>query len=132
MMAGGRVLWAGLQLLDHQLVDRHGRLAGKVDDLEVDDLDGTGRLYVTAILSGPGVLSQRLGRTRIGGWIRDAHRVLTPGEGDPARIPFDKVSEISSSVVLTVDADDLGSSAGEDWVRRHVISHIPGNRHAAE
>ena len=32
-MDGGRVLHAELDLLDHQLRDRAGRLCGKVDDL---------------------------------------------------------------------------------------------------
>lgn len=34
-MMAGRVLHAGLQLLDRQLVDRNGHLCGKVDDLEL-------------------------------------------------------------------------------------------------
>jgi hypothetical protein len=32
----GRALEAGLQLLDRQLIDKDGRLAGKVDDLELE------------------------------------------------------------------------------------------------
>ena len=54
-MTGGRVLHAGLHLLDRQLRDRHGRLCGKVDDVELErTADGT--VVVTAILSGPGHL----------------------------------------------------------------------------
>ena len=33
---GGRVLEAGLHLLGRQLIDSDGRLAGKVDDLELE------------------------------------------------------------------------------------------------
>ena len=43
----GRVLEAGLQLLDRQLVDRYGRLAGKVDDLELELPEGGGPPLVT-------------------------------------------------------------------------------------
>ena len=43
----GRVLEAGLHLLDRQLVDRDGRLAGKVDDLEFELPEG-GPPVVTA------------------------------------------------------------------------------------
>ena len=32
----GRQVWAGLELLDHQIVDRPGHMAGKVDDLELE------------------------------------------------------------------------------------------------
>jgi hypothetical protein len=49
----GRVLEAGLHLLDRQLVDSDGRLAGKVDDLEIELPEG-GSPLVTAILAGPG------------------------------------------------------------------------------
>lgn len=31
----GRILEAGLHLLDRQLIDKHGRLAGKVDDVRL-------------------------------------------------------------------------------------------------
>ena len=58
-----RVVHAGLQLLDRQLVDREGVLCGKVDDVEIE-VDDDGRAYVTAILCGPGALLSRTGRTR--------------------------------------------------------------------
>jgi hypothetical protein len=57
----GRVLEAGLHLLDRQLVDADGRLAGKVDDLELEFPEGGGPPVVTAILAGPGALSRRSG-----------------------------------------------------------------------
>jgi hypothetical protein len=60
----GRVLEAGLHLLDRQLIDADGRLAGKVDDLELEIPSGGGPPVVTAILSGPGALSRRLVGTR--------------------------------------------------------------------
>ena len=64
----GRVLEAGLHLLDRQLVDKDGRLAGKVDDLELELPEGGGPPVVTAILAGPGALSRRLGG-RFGAWL---------------------------------------------------------------
>src|SRR4029450_8950181 len=50
----GRILEAGLHLLDRQLIDADGRLAGKVDDLELEFPEGGGPPVVTAILVGPG------------------------------------------------------------------------------
>ena len=58
----GRILEAGLHLLDRQLIDRDGRLAGKVDDLELEVPEGGGPPVVTAILAGPGALSRRVAR----------------------------------------------------------------------
>ena len=57
----GRVIDAALQLLDRQLIDSDGAAAGKVDDLELTELED-GSLVVTAVLSGPGALAPRLGR----------------------------------------------------------------------
>ena len=56
----GRIFEAGLQLLDRQLIDKDGRHAGKVDDLELEFPDGAGPPVVAAILAGPGALSRRL------------------------------------------------------------------------
>ena len=134
-MTAARTYYLGLQLLDRQLVDRRGRLVGKVDDLELDG-DVGGRLYVTAILSGPGVLAQRLGR-RYGAWVQRVHRQVaegTPrGEGDdPARIPFWRVVKIGSSVELAAEQEELATYSTERWVADHVIEHLPGGTHAPE
>jgi hypothetical protein len=65
----GRRLDAGLRLLDRQLVDEDGRLAGKVDDLEfTDPRDHSGRPELTALLAGPEALAGRLG-TPLGRWL---------------------------------------------------------------
>jgi len=131
-MTAGRTLWAGLRLLDRQLVDRNGRMTGMVDDLELSPSEDGQHLYVTAILSGPGALAQRLDRRRYGNWMRGAQAVLTPGEGDPAHIPMNKVSEIGDHITVAADAEELGSFSNERWVRDHIIDHIPGSRHAPE
>jgi sporulation protein YlmC with PRC-barrel domain len=129
----GRVLHAGLQLLDRQLVDRHGRLAGKVDDLELSEPDEHGAIHVTAILTGPGALMLRVGRTRLGTWLRRVATVVVPGEGDdPGRIPFARVSDIGDHVTVSLDREQLASFGGERWVRDHIVSHIPGSDHRAD
>src|SRR4029453_5839 len=45
---------AGLHLLDRQLIDKDGRLAGKVDDLELELPSGGGPPVGPALLPGPG------------------------------------------------------------------------------
>jgi hypothetical protein len=127
----GRVLWAGLHLLDRQLLDREGLLCGCVDDLELARGE-TGTLHVTGIVSGPGALVQRLNRSGFGPWVRWLHAVVSPGTRDPARIPFNVVSDVGDHVTLAADEEDVGSASVERWVRDHVIAHIPGSGHAPE
>ena len=134
-MSEARAYYVGLQLLDRQLVDRSGRLVGKVDDLELDG-DVGGPVYISAILSGPGVLAQRLGR-RYGAWVQRVHKLVaegTPrGQGeDPARIPFWRVVEIGSCVELAAEHEELATYSTERWVADHVIEHLPGGLHAPE
>ena len=98
----GRIFEAGLQLLDRQLIDKDGKHAGKVDDLELEFPDGGGPPVVTAILAGPGALSRRLGG-QLGPWLEAAANRLREGDARrPARIPFAVVKEIASAITLSV------------------------------
>jgi sporulation protein YlmC with PRC-barrel domain len=127
-MDGGRVVHAGLELLDRQLIDRDGRLCGKVDDLELSEPDRQGDIYLAALLSGPGALLSRMGHTRLGGWLRRFAAFAAPGEhGDLVRIPAARVSRIDNHITLALDRDELASFGGERWVRDNVIDHIPGS-----
>jgi sporulation protein YlmC with PRC-barrel domain len=128
-MADAGVYYAGLHLLDRQMVDRHGLDCGKVDDLELEERDGVVR--VQALVAGPGVLLQRVGRRRLGRWLQRFVARDPEGDAEPAIIPFSRVAEIGSRIVLAVDADALATQRTERWVRDHVIGHIPGNGHDA-
>ena len=131
-MSAGRHLWAALDLLDRQLIDRHGRPCGKVDDLELTPDEGTGSLLVTAVLCGPGVLARRLRMRRFGAWRQWVTALTTPGGlTPPSRVPFERVADIGNHVAVAVDADELGTFATERWVRDHVIGRIPGSGHDA-
>jgi hypothetical protein len=132
MTIAGRQLWAALELLDRQMRDRRGVLCGNVDDIELTyDDDGTS-LYATAILSGPGRLARRMNRRRLGDWLVRFIAGTTADGHDPSRIPFRLVQRFGPVIDLAVDAPDLASFATERWMRDHVISHIPGNRHGAQ
>jgi hypothetical protein len=132
-MSEGRRVWAGLQLLDRQLVAHEGRLAGCVDDVELEVTSDGDHLYAAAILSGPGSLAYRLGRRRLGRWLRRVHSVVAVGDADdPTRIPFNVVTDLGSEIKLGMDVEETGSSSGERWTRDHVIGRIPGSRHAPE
>jgi sporulation protein YlmC with PRC-barrel domain len=125
-LEGAKHWSAGLQLLDRQLVDRDGRMAGKVDDLELE-LHDDGPPVVTAILAGPGALARRIGG-RFGAWIASVHARLHPEEGGPARISFGAVARIDDHVTLTVSREDVDTYRAERWVAEHVIERIPGAR----
>jgi hypothetical protein len=125
----GRVLYAALDLLDRQLRDRHGVLCGNVDDLELERTADSGELYVTALVSGPGTLLERLGHLRLGRWLQRTNRTTNPA-GDE-RVPMGLVQRIGPVVDLALDASELATYGSERWVRDHVISHVPGSRYRA-
>ena len=121
----GRVLSAGLNLLDRQLVDPEGLMAGNVDDLELE-LREDGPPEVVSILAGPGALARRLGG-RLGAWMASAHDLLKdPERRGPARISFGVVARIGSQVDLTLGREDLDTFEFERWVRDHIIAKILG------
>jgi hypothetical protein len=128
---GPRVVHAGLALLDRQLLDRDGFACGKVDDLELDERED-GTVLVTAILCGPGALLERVGRARLGGWLRRFAASMYPWSAEaPGRVPFERVSRLSNHVELDVHHEELATFAGERWVRDHLVGRIPGSGHRA-
>ena len=128
---GGRTYDAALRLLDRQLVDVDGMLAGKVDDLELT-VPKEGPPYVTAILAGPGSLSRRVGG-RPGAWIEAVHRRLHPSESPgPASVSWGVVHEVGSSISLSVSKESLEVDRMDAWVREHVIGRIPGSDRAPD
>jgi sporulation protein YlmC with PRC-barrel domain len=130
--SAGRELYAGLDLLDRQIVDSDGRMAGKVDDLELEEPEDGGLPVVVAILSGPGALAGQLGG-RMGRWLASVQERLHHREAPgPARVPFSIVKRIEDHVEVSVSREQLESSSGEDWARDVAISKIPGAGHAPE
>ena len=112
-----RSLDLGLNVLDHQLLDREHRRCGKVDDLELDGGPGE-ELVVTAILSGPDVWRRRsrwLGR--LAAWI---------GRGGRHRIRWDEVENVRAHVELKRTAAQLGLGRGDDRLRP-LLERLPGS-----
>jgi sporulation protein YlmC with PRC-barrel domain len=120
-----------LRLLDRQVVDPDGAMICKVDDVELARADDGG-FVVTALLAGPLALGPRL-PGRLGRWtVALARRWSEDPEPQPRRIPFERVTDLGSAVVLDRSRDELGIARLEDWMRTHVIERIPGSRHASE
>ena len=123
----GRMIDAGLQLLDRQIIDADGLMCGNVDDLELAfPEEGTGPPIVTAIFAGPGALARRIGG-RLGDWIESVHARLHPHpDPGPARISFGVVKRINDHIDVSVPRDVLEVERLENWVRERIISKIPG------
>ena len=131
--AAGRRVWAALELLDRQLVDRGGLLAGKVDDLEFSlPDDGEELPTLVAILSGLGALASHIGG-RTGRWLAAVEqRLANEPETTPSRIPYEFVTDLGAAVHLSAARDELDSSRAERWTRDVIITNIPGAGHEAE
>ena len=128
---GGRRLDAGLNLLDRQLVDRDGRLCGKVDDVDLEQRDD-GTFVVAALLIGPGALGHRLpgllGRMTLAAWRR-LHSDRNP---EPARIRYEQVTALESAIELSTGRAGLPHQDLEQWARTRIIAKLPGAGHAPE
>jgi sporulation protein YlmC with PRC-barrel domain len=119
--AGAHLLDARLQLLDRQLFDSDGNPAGTVDDLELDGIEVGQRISEgTAAPRLSGVLSGHVLATRILGGTPPRSRLQT--------IPWSLVASVG--VVVRLRPTDMVFETGwvEDWLRAHVIDHIPGRR----
>lgn len=126
----GREVLLGLQLLDRQIIAREGRLAGKVDDVEITFPDDGGRPVVTALLTGRGALADRLGG-RLGRFAAVVSRRLAVAPGDrPGRIPITLVTEVGNHVAVALDAGEVPNQVVEAAVRDGIVGHIPGAKDA--
>jgi hypothetical protein len=124
----GRVLDVSLHLLDRQVLDRDGQFVCKVDDLELER-GSDGALFIAKIMIGPRALGPRLGG-RLGVWVRSiAERLST--QAIPT-IDLAVVDDIGSAVTLSAHTDDLDVAPLEDWTRDHIVSRVPGSRHASQ
>jgi hypothetical protein len=131
--ATGREIWAVLELLDRQLVDREGRLVGKVDDLEFEIDDEPDALpRVTALLAGLGALANNIGGDAGVALAAVERRLAERRDRQPSRVDIATVTEIASAIELDADGEDLDTNRGERWVRDVIVDKIPGAGHAAE
>lgn len=122
---------AALQLLDRQIVDQHGRMAGNVDDLELTQWpDGT--LAVTGLLVGAAALVKRFsfgsGHAIERGWH---HLGEEQADRDvPGRIDIELVRDVSTQVELSVGHEGVVQKAGptQGDLRRWRLSDLLGSQ----
>ncbi|NYJ33978.1 hypothetical protein [Nocardiopsis aegyptia] len=116
----------GFVVLDRQILDRDGRPAGKVDDVELTWEEGGGPPVMSALLTDSAALGPRISG-RAGRIWRSAMRRLRPSVPEPARIAVEDVTAFSPSARLSTAAPEQVGLV-EEWLRDHLIGRIPGAR----
>lgn len=112
-------------VLDKRIRDRDGNIVGRVDGL-VLRIDGKGQPRVTDLsVGGPAVFA------RLGGWAVSLARLLSrtwgPRRRSPVLIPWAHIDHFGRDVKLTISCDGTLLMAWEDWIRKHIITKIPGS-----
>ena len=113
-------------VLDKQMVDRHGNRMGKVDGVVIRWADD-GVPRVVYLEAGAVTMARRLGR-RLGRWAAGLARRLGGQHTESYRIPWNRVRAVTLEVAVDVDAEETRINVVEDWLRTHVVEHIPGGR----
>jgi sporulation protein YlmC with PRC-barrel domain len=104
-----------LGILDHQLVDGDGQNCGKVDDIEIADLDGDSPQVVEIIVGGSAWRSRGL-----------LGRLAARLSGDAVHVPWPEVDSVSSVVTLKRPAAELRLNRGDRrWAR--LVGKLPGS-----
>ncbi len=115
-----------LDVLDKQLTDRHGVRMGKADGLVMLQ-EGDAPPRVVCIEVGSLTLARRLGR-HVGRWAARLARRWGGDRTQSYRIPWTLVRGITLEIAVDVDAEETRVNVVEDWLRIHVVAHIPGGR----
>jgi sporulation protein YlmC with PRC-barrel domain len=112
-------------VLDAQVVDKHGKNAGRVDGIVLTWSPGT-RPVVALIEIGPVTLLARFNR-RLSAWYSRFDRTLGKGRGAPYRVPWDRITEQKRAFRLDVDTEATPINALEDYLRERVIEPVLGS-----
>jgi sporulation protein YlmC with PRC-barrel domain len=120
-------------LLDNQVRDEQNRRMGKVDGIVLVLRQGRPP-RVAAIELGMSTLLGRISH-RLGSLATRLERRWGISDGEPLRIPFNKIESIGIDVTVKVDAVRTTVYDWERWIRRVLIERIPvpgGGRDAPE
>jgi hypothetical protein len=114
-------------LLDKLLVDRNQRPLGRVDGV-ILALRPNGPPRVAAMEVGVVTAARRL-HPALGRWVRALAIRWSPVPMTPVRLSPQLFRDIGVDVELDVDAaSDPKLLRFEKWLRRHVVSRLPGAR----
>ena len=110
-------------VLDKQLLDRHGQHMGKVDGI-VLELREDGPPRVVALEVGVTVLLRRLW-DGLGEAVALIERRLGIRDGEPVEIPVSKIRQAGIDVRLDLTASETEALAWERWVADHIVRRLP-------
>jgi hypothetical protein len=110
-------------LLDNQVRDEKDRPMGKVDGIVLVLRQGRPP-RVAAIELGMSTLLGRIS-PRLGRLASRLERRWGITDGEPVRIPLNKIDSIGIDVKVNVDADRTTVYDWERWIRRALIERIP-------
>jgi len=112
-------------VLDEQVIDRDDVNAGRVDGI-VLRLRPDQPPVVVAIEISPITLLERFSR-RLAQWYAVRDRRLGRGRGKPFRVPWGEIVLTHKAVCLNTKVESTPINALEDWLRKHIVEHIPGS-----
>jgi sporulation protein YlmC with PRC-barrel domain len=111
-------------LLDKEVVDRHGREMGRVDSIVLEVRDGAPP-RVTAIELGPAVLAYRI-RPSFGRWMAALEHALRMDEGRPLRIAFSEILDVHDRIKVDRAFGETPAAALERRLRGLVRALMAG------
>jgi hypothetical protein len=112
-------------LLDKQLLDANDRPLGKADGVLFEiRADAPPRLVAVEV--GNAAMLRRISERLADGAVRLAKR-LGVSSGEPLRIRPDEIVHFGNDVQVDVDAPRTLAYAWERWLKKTLISRIPGS-----
>lgn len=123
------VLDADRWLLDRQLLDVDGLVAGMVDDLEFSDPRPGESPVLVGLLCGRAALGLRIGGRLGVWWSAIALRLRGPRDRATILIPVEVVGgHHLSGLQLRTERGTADTQMLADWTRKKIVQRIPGSR----
>lgn len=115
-------------VLDKPLVDRDGKLMGRIDGIVIKWTPGE-QPRVDRLECGFVVLARRIG-PRTERFVRAVRERWSICKEERFAIPFERVMELDPHAIKVDEiAEQTPNYEWELWLRKHVIGKIPGFRH---
>jgi hypothetical protein len=112
-------------MLDKQLIDAEETQSGRVDGL-ILQLRASRAPRVKFIEVGTSTLASRL-HPRLGRLVQRFERRVGPRIDKPWRVGVERVKKIGMDITIDVHAERTKAFAWENWLRQHVLRHLPGS-----
>ena len=112
-----------LDVLDQQVLDKHGRKAGKIDGIAIEIREGKPP-RVAYLEMGTAVLARRIW-PRLEHWLQ-RWRKRSGRSGESFQVPWSKVKKVHLTVDVDIDAAKERGYRIEHWLADNIIGRIPG------